>query len=568
MRLQPTPRLARVEPAETSSQTLRDYVRVLRRRKRLIVLIPLLTVATAVGLSLLQSPVYEGRAEVLLQNRLGDSVFGQAQQQQNKIAQTEIRVLKSPPVQEAVRKKLGSAPEISAAPIPETDLFEVRAQWSDPESAAEIANEYVKSYIQFRRSQFIDDLLAASAEIQGKVSALDQQIDALAKQISAASSEDRSAVEANLGPRRDALVSQQAIFKQRLDQLDVDVSLKTGGAQLVTPAVANDTPVSPKPIRNALFGLLLGLMLGLGSAFLFEQLDDSVKSKEDAERASGLATLGLIPLIAGWRRRTDSIVISVDDPGSPVAEAYRTLRTSISFIGLDEPLRTLQITSPAAGDGKSVTVANLGVALARAGQRVAIVGCDLRRPRLHEFFGVGNDVGFTNVIVGNSSLENALQKVPGQPNLVVLASGHLPPNPSELLASHRTVEVLNGLKAHVDIVLLDCPPVLPVTDSAVLSVHVDATLLVVTANKSTKREVHRAVELLRQVEARLVGTVLNEVALADDHYGSYSYRYTSDYDDGGRQPRQPNGGSSTPVEPSAKQSARARRRLAKAALRR
>jgi capsular exopolysaccharide synthesis family protein len=185
----------------------------------------------------------------------------------------------------------------------------------------------------------------------------------------------------------------------------------------------------------------------------------------------------------------------------------------------------LQITSPAAGDGKSATVSNLGVALSRAGQRVVIVGCDLRRPRLHDFFGAQNQVGFTNVVVGNASLDNALQKVSGEPNLLVLPSGPVPPNPSELLASQRTVEVLNGLKARADIILLDCPPVLPVTDSAVLSAHVDATLLVVTANKSTKREVHRAVELLRQVDATLVGTVLNEVASADDHYGSYSYRY-------------------------------------------
>ncbi|HVE94940.1 MAG TPA: polysaccharide biosynthesis tyrosine autokinase [Acidimicrobiales bacterium] len=518
-----------MQPAETTSQTLRDYLRVVRRRKRTIALIPVLVMATAVGLSLIQPKIYEGKAEVLLQNRLGDSIFGQnlQQQQQNKIAQTEIRVLRSSPVRAAVRKKLGTAPKINASPIPETDLFEVRARSRDPETAAKIANEYVRSYIQFRRTQAVEDLLAASDEIQTKVTSLEKEIDAISAQITAAGEARRSAVEANLGPRRDALVSQQAIFKQRLDQLQVDASLKTGGAQLVTPAVAGDNPVSPNPVRNALLGLVFGLMLGLGHAFLFEQLDDSVKVKEDAERASGLPTLGLIPAITQWRRRTDPLVISVEDPGSPTAEAYRTLRTSISFIGLDSPLRTLQITSPAAGDGKSATVSNLGVALARAGQRVVIVGCDLRRPRLHQFFGAHNEVGFTNVVLGTVSLDKALQRVPNEPNLAVLASGPMPPNPSELLASHRAVEVLRALRARADIVLIDCPPILPVTDSAVLSAHVDATLLVVTANKSTRREVHRAVELLRQVDARLVGTVLNGVAEVDDHYGGYSYRYES-----------------------------------------
>ncbi|MEY2398572.1 MAG: tyrosine-protein kinase [Actinomycetota bacterium] len=560
-----------MQPGETTARSLRDYVRVIARRKRTIIAIPLLTVAAAVGLSMLQSKVYEGRAEVLLQNRLGDSIFNQNQQQQNEVAQTEIRVLKSAPVRAAVTKKLGSAPNISASPIPETDLFQVTAHWSDPTSAARLANEYVKAYIQYRRSQSIDDLLAASTEIQSKVSALDQQIDAISAQISRAGTNERATVEANLGPKRDALVSQQALFKQRLDQLDVDASLKTGGAQLVTPAVANPSPVSPKPIRNGILGLLLGLILGLGQAFLFDQLDDTVKGKEDAERASGLPTLGLIPLITQWRRRSDSMVISMDDPGSPIAEAYRTLRTSISFIGLDSPLRNLQITSPAAGDGKSATVSNLGVALARAGQRVVIVGCDLRRPRLHEFFGAHNNFGFTNVIVGNCSLDKALQAVAGEPNLFVLASGPLPPNPSELLASHRTVEVLNGLHAHADVVLLDCPPVLPVTDSAVLSAHVDATLLVVTANKSTKREVHRAVELLRQVDATLVGTVLNEVASADDHYGSYAYRYGTDHDEVDQtraRAQQSNGDApKSGVSRQRKRSARMKKQAAKASRR-
>ncbi|HVE94875.1 MAG TPA: polysaccharide biosynthesis tyrosine autokinase [Acidimicrobiales bacterium] len=512
---------------ESPSQNLREYLRIIRRRKRTILAIPVLVGTASVGLSLLQPNVYEGRAEVLLQNRLGDSIFGQnlQQQQQNKIAQTEIRVLKSSPVRVKVRDKLGSAPKISANPIPETDLFEVRARSRDPEMAARIANEYVRAYIQFRRSQAIEDLLVASEEIQSRVTTLAREIDTISAEIANAGEAGRQTVEANLGPKRDALVSQHSLFRQRLDQLQVDASLKTGGAQMVTPAVADEDPVSPNPVRNGLLGLVLGLMLGFGQALLFEKLDDSIRLKEDAERASNLPTLGLIPAVAHWRRRSDPLVISVQDPASPTAEAYRTLRTSINFIGLDRPLRTLQITSPAAGDGKSATVSNLGVALARAGQRVVIIGCDLRRPRVHEFFGVRNDVGFTNAVLGTVSVEKALQPVRGEPNLAVLASGSLPPNPSELLASRRAVEVLRAVQAMCDVVLLDCPPLLPVTDSVVLSAHVDATLLIVTANKSTRREVHRAVELLRQVDARLVGTVLNGVDQADDHYGSYSYRY-------------------------------------------
>jgi len=169
------------------------------------------------------------------------------------------------------------------------------------------------------------------------------------------------------------------------------------------------------------------------------------------------------------------------------------------------------------------------VALARAGQRVIIVCCDLRRPRIHEFFGLSNDSGFTSVLLGKVPLSAALQKVPGQARLSVMASGPLPPNPSELLSSKRTVEVITSLQAEADIVLIDSPPVLPVTDALVLSGRVDATILVCVSGATTRKDAARAVELLEQVDAPLVGTVLNGVSAANTYgYGGQYYRYQSD----------------------------------------
>ena len=476
----------------------------------MIVLIVLLVTVPTLVYSLLQTPLYAGRAEMLLLPRSSETLFDPSsgvRNDPNRAVQNEIRILTSQPVRDAVRAQLGSAPKVSATPDGQTDLIRVTARDTDPARAAALANAYSTAYIDFRRKQAVDDVLAASQQVQSKMSELQKQIDA-----------------APSGSQKDSLVQAQSLFKQKLDQLQVDGALKQGGAQLVTPAVASTDPVYPRPARAGVMALFVGLVLGTGVAFLRDFLDDSVKTKDDFERvAPGVPVLGLIPVVSAWRGKETPYLVSLDDPNSPAAEAYRTLRTSIQFIGLDQPMRTLQVTSANPQEGKTTTLANLAVALARSGSTVAIVCCDLRRPRIHEFFGLDNEVGFTSVLLGKVGLAGAMQEVPDQARLSLLASGPLPPNPSELLSSKRTVEVLGSLQAEYDIVLIDAPPVLPVTDALVLSGRVDATLLVAVAGATTRKEAARAVELLQQVDAPLVGAVLNGV----DTEGSYGYAYQS-----------------------------------------
>lgn len=487
---------------------LQDYVAVLRRRKGTIGLIVLIVTIPAVVLSLLQTPVYQGEAQLLLLPRGSETLFDPdsgVRNDPNREVQNEIRILTSQPVRAAVRAELGSAPKVSAIPDGQTDVIRVTAKNTDPRRAANLANAYSTAYIEYRRTQAVDGVLAASQQVQSKIADLQTQIGATPA-----------------GGARESLVQAQAVFKQKLDELQVDGALKRGGAQLVTPAAVPTDPVSPQPLRAGIMALTFGLVLGVGVAFLREFLDDSVKSKDDLEKvAPGMPVLGLIPVVPAWKGKEGAFLVSISDPTSPAAEAYRTLRTSIQFLGLDQPMRTLQVTSANPQEGKTTTLANLGVALARSGQTVAIVCCDLRRPRIHEFFGLTNDIGFTSVLLGKVPLAGAMQEVPDQARLSLLASGPLPPNPSELLSSKRTVEVLGSLQAEYDIVLLDCPPVLPVTDSLVLSGRVDATLLVAVAGATTRKEATRAVELLRQVDAPLVGAVLNGV----DTDGSYGYTY-------------------------------------------
>lgn len=217
------------------------------------------------------------------------------------------------------------------------------------------------------------------------------------------------------------------------------------------------------------------------------------------------------------------VLITQTDPKSPVAEAYRSLRTNLQFASLDKPLKSLLVTSAGPDEGKSTVLSNLAVALAQAGNRVIAVGCDLRRPVLHRVFGLDNRVGLTSVLLGQVRIETALQPTAIE-RLRVLVSGPIPPNPSELLGSARMEEVLAELGATADLVVIDSPPIIAVTDAAVLAPKVDGVLLVITY-RATPREIARDAKiLLDNVKARIVGVVLNRIE-AEESYGYYYYYY-------------------------------------------
>jgi receptor protein-tyrosine kinase len=304
----------------------------------------------------------------------------------------------------------------------------------------------------------------------------------------------------------------------------------------------------------------VGLVLGIGLAFLRDILDDSIKSKDDLEMAApNVSVLGLIPTITP--KLAPNELVAVTRPDSAAAEAYRSLRTSIQFMSLERPVRTLQITSPSASEGKTTTAANLAVTLASIGKRVVVVCCDLRRPRIHELFGVSNDVGFTSVLLGEVSLADALQPVKGVNGLLVLASGKPPPNPAELLAGARATELFKALADNADIVVVDSPPVLPVTDAAVIANRVDATILVASASSSVRKRFSHALQILGQVDSHVIGAVLNDAPRGAAGYGyGYGYgdeeRYIADPD-----AKSPTNGKASPSpKPRRKQQAGKRRR--------
>ncbi len=514
---------------DAPEMTMRDYWRVIVRRKWLIALAVIVTLGGAMFMVSQQKKIYEADAQMLVRALPGDSVFSSQQQSTANAArniETEIRVLEGSIVEDRVRLNLGleeELPNVSGSAVGQTDVVSVRVQSHEPAVAALLANAYVQAYIDTRREQNVNSLLDAAAEVQTKVTELQQQIDAIDQQVEDAPDDEKDDLEKSLAPQRQLLVDQQAIFKQRLDQIQVDASLQSGSAQLVRPAESPAEPVEPSPLRTGALALIVGLLLGLGAAFLADYLDDSVTTPEELERATGgLPVLTTVPDEAP----PDNRPVSLSSPGDQSVEAYRGLRTALQFVSLEKPLRTIQVTSPLPGEGKTTTAANLAVLLAQTGRRVVLVDADLRRPRLHEVFGSDGSRGLTSALLGEPVMELLWPVALEAGHLEVLAAGVIPTNPSETLGSQRMQTVMGELTRMFDVVVIDSAPVLPVTDAVVVAGWVDAVVLVARAGQTTDKQLREAVGLLTRSAAPVVGAVLNGTDTSRNGYGSgYGYGY-------------------------------------------
>ena len=283
-------------------------------------------------------------------------------------------------------------------------------------------------------------------------------------------------------------------------------------------------PVSPRPVRNLGLAGVLGLLVGFGLALLREVLDTTVKDREDLHRLGAEPLLGAIPF-DGTAKSAPLIVAGA--ARSPRAEAFRQLRTNLMFADVDHPIRTLVVTSSAPEEGKSTTAVNLAIALAEAGKRVVLVEADLRRPRVARYLDLEGGLGLTDVLAGQASIWEVLQDW-GASGLSVLPSGSSAPNPSELLGSANMVKLLDELRAGFDTVLIDTPPLLPVTDAAVAAVHADGALLVARHRRTTRAQLTRAVDALNSVDARVLGCVFNMVRPTGTDPGGYEYAYYAD----------------------------------------
>lgn len=296
---------------------------------------------------------------------------------------------------------------------------------------------------------------------------------------------------------------------------------KVGGAVIADLAGVPPMPVQPRPTLTLALALILGLMVGIGGAFLLEAMDNSVETPEEVKQATGLPTLSIVSKTRP--ELTQDHILDLMSSRRSAAEAIRTLRSNLKFLSVDKPLHCLLITSALPGEGKTFTAAALAISFAQAGQRVIFVDADLRHPSIHRRFGIDNDVGLTSVLVGGARLDEVLYPSPLQ-NIWFLPTGPLPPNPAELLDTEAMRQLLKQLKERADLVILDTPPVLVVTDPTVLASQVDGILIVTEAGHTPREALAKTKEQLDLAQGHVLGVILNKVT-GKTGRGYYYYRY-------------------------------------------
>ncbi len=505
-----------MDVAGATPLTVRDYLRALRRRVWLILSAVIATVLGASVMTMLQDPIYSSEAEILIEPRTSSDVFANdaepLAQNLDRAIQTEIRVLEGQQVRLRVQELLGLAtlpPQVDAT-ADGTDVVSVAVRSKDALTAQILANTYAEAYVDVRRDQATATLTAASEEIEARVLDLQAQIDQL--------DPDDPSVEA----QRQALVNQQAAFRSQLDQLRVDTILNTAGVSYVRAAELPSKAVLPTPVRTIVMAAIAGLIAGIAVALLVDYLDETVVSPEDVTALGGPPVLAVVPVEAP----PDNRPLAMSEPGSHSVESYRGLRTNVLFLGLDTPLRLIQLTSALPAEGKTTTAANLAVVLAAAGKRVVLVDADLRKPRLHAVFGVNQTPGLTEVILG-SSIDDALREI--REGLHVLPAGSAPANPAELLLSQRVTSMLRTLAERFEYVIVDSSPLLPVADAVGIAGAADAVLLVAEADRVSRRALSDALARLGQVGANVLGVVLNRAPRRRSGYGRRGYGYGYGY---------------------------------------
>jgi succinoglycan biosynthesis transport protein ExoP len=334
---------------------------------------------------------------------------------------------------------------------------------------------------------------------------------------------------------------------QRQRELQVSSSDRSNEVSIATYSRLKTTPIGPPRVRNIIIAFMLSLVAGIGLAFLLDFLDDTVKSIEDVDRYLHLPALALIPASRTDRARLIGLPVGspaapsestalamIDDARSPIAESYRHLRTSLLLSSAGQPPKTILVTSSQPSEGKTTTAINTAFMLAQTGAEVLIVDCDLRRPRLHAHFDLPNSRGLTNWLSGEPDLDQLLQAYDKLPNLKLLTSGPVPPNPAELLGSDQMRKLLSLLGERFGHIVIDSPPAISFTDASILSTMADGVVLVVHSGKSSRAVVRRAKQQLLDVGAHIFGVVLNNVKLEtqDYYYAGYYSSYYSDAEPG------------------------------------
>ncbi len=500
---------------------VRDTVDLIWRRKWSILLVLTLVLAAATAFALTRETLYSATARVLVS---GTGMAPGTDEPAEINLETEKGLGTSAQVVQEVAETLAIPDEITTLheeievdAIAETEFLDFTYTSSDPETAAERANAFAAAYLKIRREQILGVLESSSRTLEDRLLDLNQELAETNEELAA---EPNDAERATLQARANSLLAQITLLEQRLGASTVTEDFQVG--QVVEPAQVPLEPSSPNYATIAALALVSGLALALGTAFLRERFDDRIRNIGDVEFAIQAPVLVTVPFVRGWHKKDDAILESLNDIDAPETEPYRALRTSVTYAANQRGISCMMVTSAHAGEGKSTVVANLAVALARAGRKIILVSGDLRRPRLDRIFPPKGEIGLTNVLAGEVEIFDALQPADFE-NLRVLHTGPIPGNPAELLGSNRMKTIIEELKDITDLVLFDAAPVIGLADALTLAPYVDSVLLVMDAQGTRLGALSQTMHTLSSVSSDIMGGVLNKVHGA--RLGTYSTRY-------------------------------------------
>ena len=470
-------------------------------------------IASVVGFSVsrLMTPYYQASSVILVNEAPANkSTDYSSVMLSEQLATTYSQMIARNPIISQVAEQLGVTEPldkikewISVTKIRDTQLIQVSAETKDPQLSADFVNNLVTVFsVQIQEIQ-------AQRFAQSK-STLETQLADIEKEISNYNTQAQKASLDEEKVRLDAKVTQyREIYSNLLlsyEQIRLSEAQAMSSVVIIEPAIPDLDPVRPKVLLNTLLAGLFGLILSAGAIIARDALDDTVRSPEDITRKFDLPILGMI----NHHEPEVDVPTTISDPRSPTAEAYRSLRTNLNYISVDREINTLMITSAEPGEGKSTTISNLGVVMAQGGKKVIIADCDLRLPDVHNYFGLPNRHGLSTLFAESTDLLMVTLQTTQVENLSIITTGSLPPNPSELIGSRKMQTILQSMRDSADVVLIDTPPALVVSDASALSPSLDGVILVVRTGKTRLNSIRQAVEQFRQVNARVLGIVLND----------------------------------------------------------
>jgi non-specific protein-tyrosine kinase len=512
---------------------IKRYAGLLWRRLWLLVLCTALAAGAAFGVSVNSTPMYEASTTLLIHQApsSGANADYNSLLASELLANTYAQMLQESPIFEQVIKELNlsvSAEElgrnVKVDVIRDTQLIGLTVTDRDPAKASAIANKVVSQFSaqnqaiqEGRYSATKQSLEKEMASLQSDIQATQASLASLQKSGMTVDTSEREHLQTLLSQER----SNYTALLNSLEGVRLAEAQSTNNVIVVKDATPQYTPVSPKTGLNVMLAAFLGLILAVMAVLARDYFDDALRSPEEVEQAAGTSIVGLIARIPG-AEQPDRLT-TFANPRSSTAEAYRILRTNIDFSGVDKPVKTLAVTSSRSEEGKSITVANLAVAIAETGKRVIAIDTDLRRPTLHTFFRQSNKRGVTSALISGGMLSEHIVST-SIPNLRLMPSGPIPPNPAELLGSARMSALIEALKSDTDFIIFDTTPILPVTDALLVAGKCDATLLVARSGVTTSVGLKKAKDQLDQAGMRVLGVVLNHVPTGrntTDYYYHY-----------------------------------------------